>query len=315
MTGIPVNIENFTRAETDRMFAALQAQAGGVNQWVHYRTPVPLDQQTVIRMNRDTLYSGAIVDISAGATVTIPEADTRYVSVMIVNEDHYDTKVLHEPGKHDLSLEEVGTPYVLVAARILIDPADPGDVAAVNALQDQLRVDAVSAQPFTSPDYDQASFDTTRDALLELAKGMSDYEGAFGSKDQVNPVRHLIGTASGWGGLPTHEAVYHAVNPGLPVGEYELTVGVVPVDGFWSISLYNADGFFQLNDRDAYSVNNITATPNDDGSITVHFGGGTGNQPNTLPIMDGWNYLIRLYRPRAEILNGAWTFPAISPAQ
>jgi hypothetical protein len=202
MTGIPVNVENFTRAETDRMFTALQAQAGGINQWVHYRTPVPLDQQTVIRMNRDTLYSGAIVDISAGATVTVPDAGARYVSVMIVNEDHYDTKVLHEPGKHDLTLEQIGTPYVLVAARILADPADPADIAAVNALQDQLRVDAASAQPFTMPDYDQASFDATRGALLELAKGMSDYEGAFGSKDQVNPVRHLIGTASGWAGCP-----------------------------------------------------------------------------------------------------------------
>jgi hypothetical protein len=30
--------------------------------------------------------------------------------------------------------------------------------------------------------------------------------------------------------------------------------------------------------------------------------------------MDGWNYLIRLYRPRAEIRDGTWTFPAIEPA-
>jgi hypothetical protein len=46
------------------MFAALQAHAGGVNQWFHYRVPTPVDQQTVIRMNRDTLYSAAVVDIS-----------------------------------------------------------------------------------------------------------------------------------------------------------------------------------------------------------------------------------------------------------
>lgn len=80
---VPVNVENFGRAETDRMFAAIQAQAGGVNQWFHYRTPTPVDQQTVIRMNRDTLYSGAVVDISAGATITVPDAGGRYVSVMI----------------------------------------------------------------------------------------------------------------------------------------------------------------------------------------------------------------------------------------
>jgi hypothetical protein len=34
------------------------------------------------------------------------------------------------------------------------------------------------------------------------------------------------------------------------------------VDGFWSISVYNADGFFEPNERGAYSVNNITARHN-----------------------------------------------------
>ena len=58
------------------MFAAIQAQAGGVNQWYRSRTPTPLDQQTVIRMNRDTLYSGAIVDISAGAAIAVPNPGT-----------------------------------------------------------------------------------------------------------------------------------------------------------------------------------------------------------------------------------------------
>lgn len=55
----------------------------------------------------------------------------------------------------------------------------------------------------------------------------------------------------------------------------------------------------------------LTATPNEDGSVTVHFGGCGDGRPNCLPIMDGWNYLVRLYRPRAEILDGTWTFPAI----
>ena len=130
----------------------------------------------------------------------------------------------------------------------------------------------------------------------------------------MDPVRHLVGTAAGWGGLPDQEARYVSVEPGLPVGEYRLTVRDVPVDGFWSISLYNAEGFFQANDCDAYSVNNITATPNDDGSVTVQFGGCTDSRPNCLPIMDGWNYTIRLYRPRPEVLDGSWTFPAIEPA-
>jgi hypothetical protein len=86
----------------------------------------------------------------------------------------------------------------------------------------------------------------------------------------------------------------------------------VPVDGFWSITVYNADGYFERNPRGAYSVNNITAARNDDGSVTVRFGGDGDLERNSLPIAEGWNYLVRLYRPRPEILSGAWTFPQLS---
>ena len=86
-------------------------------------------------------------------------------------------------------------------------------------------------------------------------------------------------------------------------------MGAVPVDGFWSISVYNAAGYFEPNDRDAYSVNNITAAPNDDGTITVHFGGCGDDRRNCLPISDGWDYTVRLHQPRPEVLDGSWTFP------
>jgi len=311
---VPVSVENFVRAETDRMFSVLQAQAGGVNRLGHNRTPTPIEDQPVIRMNRDTLYSMAIVDISEGATVTIPYGGDRYISVMVVNQDHYINRIMHDAGQYALGVEEFDTPWVLVGVRILVDPADQNDLAAVTALQDQFAIDAKSARPFAMPDYDQDSLDATRKAVLELAKHLRGFDHAFGSKDDVDPIRHLAGTAAGWGGLPDREARYISVEPGLPDGEYKLTVRDVPVDGFWSISLYNADGFFQANDRGAYSVNNMTATPDEDGSVTVQFGGCDGSRPNCLPIMDGWNYTIRLYRPRAEVLDGSWTFPAIESA-
>jgi hypothetical protein len=117
---------------------------------------------------------------------------------MVVNQDHYVNRVLHEPGEHDLTVNEFDTPWVTVAARILVDPADKDDVAAVNALQDQFAIHANSSRPFELPDY-----------------------------------------------------------------------------------------------------------------VTVHFGGCADGRPNCLPITDGWNYTVRLYRPRPEVLDGSWTFPAI----
>ena len=140
---------------------------------------------------------------------------------------------------------------------------------------------------------------------------MTSFDHAFGARADVDPVHHLLGTAAGWGGLPDEEAAYISFEPGKPIGEYTLTIKDVPVDGFWSISLYNADGFFEPNDRNAYSVNNLTARRSPDGSVTVHFGGCGDDRPNCLPIMEGWNYTVRLYRPRPEVLDGSWSFPTI----
>ena len=87
----------------------------------------------------------------------------------------------------------------------------------------------------------------------------------------------------------------------------------MPVDGFWSISLYNAEGFFQKNDLNAYSLNNLTAKPNADGSFTIQFGDCQKDTPNCLPIMAGWNYTVELYRPRKEVIDAVWKFPEAQP--
>jgi len=304
---IRVDVDNFARAETDRMFAGLQAQAGGINRFHHNRVPAPVDHQPVIRMNRDTLYSMALVDLASAATLTVPDAGRRYLSVMVVNQDHYINRVFHGAGTYPLTQEGFDTRYVVVLGRTLMDPADQADVAAANAVQDGLALTAASADPFAMPDYDEATQTQVRDALLELGRTMTSVEHAFGRKEDVDPIRHLVGTAVGWGGLPDAEAKYANVDPGLPVGEYRIRVTDVPVDAFWSISVYNAAGFFEPNDRDAYSVNSITGVRDADGAITVHLGG--DGSPNCIPIAEGWNYIVRLYRPRPEILNGTWTFP------
>jgi hypothetical protein len=180
----------------------------------------------------------------------------------------------------------------------------------VRALQDRLEVTARSAEAYTHPAWDAQTLDRTRKALLELARGLTSFSGAFGSRQQTDPIAHLLGTAAGWGGLPDDQALYLGVEPGLPVQHYSLTVGAVPVRGFWSVSVYNRDGYFQENEQGRYSVNSITAVPNGDGSVTINFGG-EPELPNQIPIMEGWNYTVRLYQPEPELLDGRWTFPAL----
>jgi hypothetical protein len=82
----------------------------------------------------------------------------------------------------------------------------------------------------------------------------------------------------------------------------------VPVDAFWSVTLYDDTGLMPVNKYNAYSFNNVTAKKSNDGSITIRFGGDP-KADNFLPIVPGWNYIARLYRPKKEILDGSWTFP------
>ena len=149
-----------------------------------------------------------------------------------------------------------------------------------------------------------------------LGTTLTDTSRAFGTTDQVDPVQRLISAATTWGGNPKKDAIYLNFTPAKNDGKtiYKLNVKNVPVDGFWSVSLYNGDGYYQQNDLNAYSLNNITSKKYADGSVAIQFGGCDGRIPNCLPIMKGWNYTVRLYRPRAEILNGSWTFPEAQPA-
>ena len=73
-------------------------------------------------------------------------------------------------------------------------------------------------------------------------------------------------------------------------------------------------GYFVANRaRRSTSVNSVTAVrETTDGAVTVHFGGCSDERPNCLALMDGWNYAVRLYRPRAEVCDASWSFPELT---
>lgn len=315
-SSVPVTVDNFPRAESD-LYMSKNVNEVGLAKFQHIRTPVDIDKQMVIRMNRDTLYSSAVFDLDAGpATITMPDAGKRFMSLQVISEDHYVPAVFYGPGSHTLTKDQVGTRYVLIAVRTLVDPSDPKDLDQVHALQDAIKVKQASPGKFEIPNWDQASQKQIRDALLLLAAHTDGFKNAFGAKGKVDPIKHLIGTAAGWGGNPDKDASYLSYDPPKNDGNtvYKLTVpGNVPVDAFWSISLYNKEGYFQKNDRSAYSLNNITAKKSADGSVAVQFGGCDGKIENCLPIMPGWNYTVRMYRPREAILDGSWKFPKAEP--
>jgi len=305
----PVIWDTFVRAESDKYFKSY-ADVGAFGKFYNIRQPTPINAQKVVRMNRDTLYSVGIFDLTTPVTITKPDTGDRFQSMQVISGDEYTLMVNYKSGKYTLTQKNVGTRYVLVLFRTLVDSSDPADIKKVNAIQDQIKFEQASVGEFESPNWDQKSQDRLRDAISVLASTMKNFRESFGTKEEVDPIAHLLGAAAGWGGNPAKDAMYLNFTPENNDGKtaYTLTVKDVPVDGFWSISLYNGKGFFQKNLDNAYSVNNVTGKKDTDGSYTIHFGGDP-TQPNYLAIMDGWNYIVRLYRPHQEILDGQWEFP------
>lgn len=309
----PVTLDTFVRAETDTAMRVMHDRAG-VGTFEHLRQPTSLEDQPVIRMNRDTLYSSAVLDLSSPATVTLPETGGRYMGLLVINQDHY-MRVYPGAGDHELTQDANGTRYAYLIVRTFVDAGDPEDIAIANGLQDKLQVKGGGSE-FKLPDWDQDQLKALREALNALAAFGLDTSRAFGSVDTVEPVHYLVGAASGWGGNPPQEATselrYVEKNDGTP---HVLNVGEVPVDAFWSVTVYNAQGYMEPNEMNAYSFNNVTAKANEDGSFNIHFGGCDDGRVNCLPIQPGWNYTVRLYRPREEILSGSYTFPNAEPVK
>jgi hypothetical protein len=309
-----VTVDTFVRAETD-MTLKRYVDQGGFGKFLHIRQPTPIDKQDVIRMNRDMLYSLGVFDLSTPVTIVKPDSGERFQSMLIINQDHSMLPVEHGPGEFTLTQDEIGTRYVIVIFRSFVDAGDEKDVAVANALQDKIVVKQEDAGSFEVPDWDEKSLGTLRDAINVLATTRTDTSPYFGDKSNLNPLYHLLGTAVGWGGNPPEAAMYVLDVPEQNDGSvpHSVTVKDVPVDGFWSITVYNAMGFMEENELGAYSFNNVTAAPNDDGSITINFGGCDDGRVNCLPISKGWNYAVRQYQPRQEIIDGSWTFPRPEP--
>lgn len=315
---VKVNALNFARAETDMYFARTVKQAGGLGKFYHLRVPTPITEQRVVRMNRDTLYSSAVFDLDAGpVTLTLPNVGKRFMSVLIVNQDHYAVETHYAPAKRTFTRKQVGTRYFTALVRTFVDPNSPDDVKAANAAQDAIKVEQAATGKFEVPDWDPATHEKARAALLELTALGGTKDNRFGKPGEVDTISWLLGTAAGWGGNPPKDAVYV---PGFPAKNdgataYEVTLKDVPVDGFWSVTVYDAKGFMFENPQRAYSVNNVTAKKSTDGTYRIRFGGDPKGADNYLAIAPGWNYVLRLYRPRKAILDGTWKAPEPQPVK
>ncbi|WP_237743633.1 DUF1254 domain-containing protein [Pleurocapsa sp. PCC 7319] len=307
-----VTPETYIRAETDFAFARFQENAGDkINQFYYITEPTPLDQQDVIRMNRDTLYAGAVVDIKGGATVTIPEfPDDRYFSVYVIDNDHYAAAVFYEPGTHKIPDD---TRYVGLVQRIrLMDPSDEEDIALVNRLQKSITIQASSSELFPEPKWDKESMLTLRAEYEKEFQKFDQYDPDWmGARGEVDEKTRHLAAAGAWGLFPEEDAVYiNYTGSANPNQCYKATYQVPENDAFWSISVYGKDGFIKSDNN---TINDQNVVFNDDGTFTAYFGSKEccGEQANRVDITEGWNFLMRVYRPGKTVLSQEYKLPEV----
>ena len=147
----------------------------------------------------------------------MPDSDGRYLTVMVVNQDHYINRVFAQPVNTTLTVEEFDTPYVFLAARVLVDATDPDDIAKVHAIQDDFELSARADEPLSLPDYDEESFTAVRTAVLaEASKASTERTACSGRRKTSIPMRTCWAPPAGGVACPSRRPTTRAAHPNSP---------------------------------------------------------------------------------------------------
>lgn len=320
-SGRTVTESLYPHAETARQMINAQAMAGGVNRFVHKPRLTPTDDQPVVRMNRDSYYSSVVVDVSKGATITLPDVpEGKYLSMQPITEDHRTQPMSYGGGTYQLATHTGSHVYIIVRLDSTFTPEE------VATHQSSMRIDAASSELFSAEPVTRESFYAVENRLkarrMELLKTVGPVAMTMGmftaptdeSRAFFVPEIHQFASAAAWGGAQVRDNIYE-LTPNLPAeGCYQATFEDPGNDAFWSFTVYDRLGF--IFDEVAH-VNSNLATPNADGTFTVSLGCDS-KAPNRIPISNAsevFSVTIRHYRPSQRVIGGYRLAPLIKKAK
>ncbi|WP_299597286.1 DUF1254 domain-containing protein [uncultured Microbulbifer sp.] len=319
---VSVTRHNYALANLD-MAMEREAELGAVNQFYHHRKPMELDKQPAVLMNRDTLYSFAIIDASHGAKVTVPEGDGRYVSVHIMQHDHVTDNVYYGAGEYTIDPKTV-TNFLVVNIRTQVNPNDPSDIAKANAQQNQYKItfpDGYTPKKYQVIDWNKAQLKALTDEYIKQAdsRGVSKTMGPRGTIPQ-NDIN--VGAAVATGLLPDKDAwysfnTYKVSKDTCYTADYPIPGMTDPKLGFYSMTIYGDDLY--LKTEEGSSLSNHEIKPNADGqSFTLKFGTektcGKDTKNLLIAPTDNWTLAFRVYMPDQSVQNNEYKLPEPKPA-
>lgn len=297
-----VTKKNYPTVETSRQFVIQIRRAGGINKLDRWNGITKLDNQPIIRLNQDTVYSMGVIDASKGATITLPDAGDRFMSVQFVDEHHYVYAAKYGAGTFEIPHK---TDYMYVNVRIASETGTPEEDKFIAKLQKKIKIHANSAKPFVPIKYDEASYEKTHKALLAAFNtGKYNPQTFFNVKGVVDEDGHQIGAAIGWGGGQVVDNIWSMKPNSTDFGCQSTTFEDPKLEGgFWSFTVYNKNGFLFAPSN----MNSYKAKPNKDGTYTVRFG--CNGQENNIQIKNdsgAWNAIVRAYKPSKLVQSGKW---------
>lgn len=294
-------------SESDFNFKRSLAKAP-INEWAYQSDLSRVKTQQVIRENQDGIYASAVVDISEGATFTVPKGD-HYQIIQIIDMQNYVAGVVYAGESLTITTDDVtyGN-HVYLNMRVPILTEEKGGIKATLRLQKLATIDAKSAKPYVTPDF-VLDLDKTEEIRAALVKDVK--SGALTSTTHVNgtpltsrPQDHLYGTSYGWGGLGMPDAAYWPFLNKTKIVDGKAqpsSVTFTPPDiqydrgGFWSVTIYDEAGWLA---KDISAISNSQAEPNKDGTYTINFN--SPGKKNNLETTAPFAALFRFYLPDSK---------------
>lgn len=310
--------KQYIQSDTRAFFADFLGRAA-LNEFYHFTGLSTAEDTWVVSPNNDTIYSIATVNATEGFTVEIPEVGDRFVSIQIITENHMTPFYYYESGSRSFSASEFDTDYVGVGVRMGTDGGDDDVAFVTGALQPQYKITgAADEDELLRPDLDllakvRAPLVAAYNKLPNSFGAMKKYTGEVDDWEYFTYV-----TAGAWGLSADENAMYAIGGPDNARGGqcYTATFPPVPVEAFYSITMYGPDNYLMTN-LDNIVSSNRGVINNDDGTFSVVFGAEdcrslAPNYANTPE--DGWSLLLRAYRPDVASFK-AYQMPDILPVE
>ena len=232
---------------------------------------------------------------------------------MVVNQDHYINRVFTEPGEYPLTTEEFDTPYVLLAARVLVDPrtpttsprSTPSRTASASAPLPPSRWNSRTTTKSRSPLFARLSWPKPHRACMAPTACLERRTRSTLTSTCSAPLR--VGVD-----CPSRRPTTRAANRNCRWAGTRSPRRTCP----WTRSGPSPSTARRIPppQRPRRLQRQQRRGHQEPGRLDRSHLRGYREDVNPLPLEDGWNYTVRMYRPRPEILNGTWTFPDLEPA-